>query len=277
MRSDLERLLIAEAELQQITGFDRHQFQQPAEARLKQVKLQWSIACGSSTIAFITFASIFLPPLRFSGIILVVSLSLGALGIAIEFAEVAFLFLILSLAALLYSIYILTTATIGIILLCLALAIAVGIAALFLSGWIMSDRHHSKTAPVKSTVKNPVKRQIPEVILRLFAEVDKYNRAILDIDVVDQLQDAGNPIKLESRESAISALRMTRNDLVRALKTERILRENPHFHPDRFEVDITAFESLQMGDRAKEYVRVFDTTLQIAIDVQSVMYDLQNH
>jgi len=269
MRSDLERLLIAEAELQQITGFDRHQFQQPAEARLKQVKLQWSIACGSSAIAFITFASIFLPPLRFSGIILVVSLSLGALGIAIEFAEVAFLFLILSLAALLYSIYILTTATIGIILLCLALAIAVGIAALFLSGWIISDRHHNKTAPVK--------RQIPEVILRLFAEVDKYNRAILDIDVVDQLQDAGNPIKLESRESAISALRMTRNDLVRALKTERILRENPHFHPDRFEVDITAFESLQMGDRAKEYVRVFDTTLQIAIDVQSVMYDLQNH
>ena len=273
MRSDLERLLIAEAELQQITGFDRHQFQQSAAALLKQVKLQWLIACGSSTIAFITFASIVLPPLRFSGIILVVSLSLGALGIAIEFAEVAFLFLILSLAALLYSIYILTTATIGMILLCLALAIAVGIAALFLSGWIMSDRHHNKTAPVTS----PVKRQIPEVILRLFAEVDKYNRAILDIDVVDQLQDAGNPIKLESRESAISALRMTRNDLVRALKTERILRENPHFHPDRFEVDITAFESLQMGDRAKEYVRVFDTTLQIAIDVQSVMHDLQNH
>jgi hypothetical protein len=269
MRSDLERLLITEAELQEITGFDRHRFQQSSKVRLKQTKLQWAIACGISAIAFITFASVFLPSLRFSGIFFLVSLTLGTLSIAIEFAEVAFLFLVVSLAAAVYSLYMLTTAPIGVILLCLALAIALGIAALFLSGWIISYRHNAKAYPLK--------KQIPEVILRLFAEVDKCNRAITDIDVVDQLQDAGNAIKLESRESAIAALRMTRNDLVRALKTERILRENPQFHPERFDVDITAFEALQMSDRAKEYARTFDTTLQIAIDVQSVMYDLQNH
>ena len=154
-------------------------------------------------------------------------------------------------------------------MLCLVLAIAVGSAALFLTGWIIRNRYNAKISPFKN--------QVPQVVLRLFAEVEKCNRAILDIDVFDQLQDAGNPIKLESRESAIAALRMTRNDLVRALKTERILRENPDFHPDRFDVDITAFEALQMGDRAKEYTRIFDTTLQIAIDVQSVMYDLQNN
>lgn len=269
MRSDLERLLITEAELQELTGFDRHRFQQSTEVRLKQVKLQWTIACGVSAIAFITFASVFLPSLRFSGIFFLVSLTLGTLSMAIEFVEVAFLFLIVSLAAAVYSFYMLTNAPIGVILLCLALAIALGSAALFLSGWIISHRHSAKTDPFKS--------KIPEVILRLFAEVDKCNRAIMDIDVVDQLQDAGNLIKLESRESAIAALRMTRNDLVRALKTERILRENPQFHPDRFDVDVTAFEALQMGDRAREYARIFDTTLQIAIDVQSVMYDLQNH
>ncbi len=269
MRSDLERLLITEVELQELTGFERHSLQQSTEVRLKQVKLQWAIAGGVSAIAFITFASIFLPSLRTSGSILVVSLTLGTLGVAIEFVEGAFLFLVVSLAAAAYSLYMLTTAPIGVVLLCLVLAIALGIVALFLSGWIISHRHHAKTAPIG--------KEIPEVILRLFAEVDKCNRAILDIDVVDQLQDAGNPIKLESRESAIAALRMTRNDLVRALKTERILRENPHFHPDRFDVDVTAFEALQMGDRAQEYARTFDTTLQIAIDVQSVMYDLQNH
>jgi hypothetical protein len=111
--------------------------------------------------------------------------------------------------------------------------------------------------------------------LRLFVEVDKCNKIVHDIDVFDQLQDAGNPIKLESRESAIAALRMTRNDITRALKTERILREHPDFHPDRFDIDLNAFEAIQISDRAKEYGRIFETTLQIAIDVQKAMSDLQ--
>ena len=68
---------------------------------------------------------------------------------------------------------------------------------------------------------------------------------------------------------------MTRNDIVRALKTERILREHPEFHPDRFDIDLNAFEAIQMGDLAQEYGRIFDTTLQIAIDVQKAMYELQ--
>jgi hypothetical protein len=119
------------------------------------------------------------------------------------------------------------------------------------------------------------KNEIPRVIIRLFAEVDKCNKSIGDIDIFDQLQDAGNPIKLESREAAIAALRMTRNDIVRALKTERILREHPEFHPDRFDIDLNAFEAIQMNDRAKEYGRIFDTTLQIAIDVQKAMSELQ--
>ena len=46
------------------------------------------------------------------------------------------------------------------------------------------------------------------------------------VNLADQLVEAGNPIKLNDRGTVIDALRITRAGLVRALKTEKILREN---------------------------------------------------
>jgi hypothetical protein len=171
------------------------------------------------------------------------------------------------LVSAIYSLYVLTGATVGLIALCLGLAIACGGMVWFLAQLVLHQWRISKSAQKKTG--------IPLVVMRLFKEVDKCNKIILDIDIFDQLQDAGNAIKLESRESAIAALRMTRNDIVRALKTERILREHPDFHPDRFDIDLNAFESIQINERAKEYGRIFDTTLQIAIEVQKAMSELQ--
>ena len=267
MRADLERLLISEAELWELTGFNRQQILPSIALAVSQTNRQKAIALAISAIAFFGFASIVLPALRIAGMILLISLILGAVSFAIELAEVAILFFCAALAATGYSIYVFIGATLKEILLCLGLAIASGGLAFLITKWI--DKKWQK--PRNSYRKSG----IPKVIIRLFTEADKCNKTIHDIDIFDQLQDAGNPIKLESRESAIAALRMTRNDIVRALKTERILREHPEFHPDRFEIDLTAFESIQMRDRAKEYGRIFDDTLQIAIDVQSVMYELQ--
>ncbi|WP_201321798.1 hypothetical protein [Pseudanabaena sp. lw0831] len=267
MRGDLERLLISEVELLELTGFNRQQILPSRELTQRQIKIQCAIALGISAINFISFASIFLPPLRVAGIIFLISLTLGALSLAIEFVEVTVLFFCVALGAAIYSLYALTGATLGIVLLCLGLAIASGILALLLIRLIVQQWRKSK--------KSHRQKGIPPVILRLFIEVDKCNKTIRDIDVFDQLQDAGNPIKLESRESAIAALRMTRNDIVRALKTERILREHPDFHPDRFDIDLNAFEAIQINNRAKEYGRIFDTTVQIAIDVQKAMTELQ--
>jgi hypothetical protein len=267
MRADLERLLISEADLLELTGFDRQKIWQSTKLTPQQLTTQKAIALATFAIAFVTFASIFLPALRTAGIIFLISLTLGALGIAIELAEVAVLCFCVAIASAIYSIYVLTSATLGVILLCLGLAIASGGFALLLSTLINRQWKKSKSTHSKN--------EIPRVIIRLFAEVDKCNKSIGDIDIFDQLQDAGNPIKLESREAAIAALRMTRNDIVRALKTERILREHPEFHPDRFDIDLNAFEAIQMNDRAKEYGRIFDTTLQIAIDVQKAMSELQ--
>jgi hypothetical protein len=267
MRADLERLLISEAELLELTGFDRQKILQSHQLTPRQIMMiHRVIAFGVGVIAFALFASIFLPALRLAGTILLISILLGALGVAIEFAEVTVVCFGIALASAIYSLYVLMSAPLGLICLCLILAIASGVLAWFLIKWIDQRWKESK----QSTL------QIPRVVMRLFMEVDKCNKAVRDIDVFDQLQEAGNTIKLESRESAIAALRMTRNDIVRALKTERILREHPDFHPDHFDIDLTAFESMQMGAQAQEYGRIFDTTLQIAIDVQKTMAELQN-
>ncbi|WP_103667020.1 hypothetical protein [Pseudanabaena sp. BC1403] len=267
MRADLERLLISEAELLDLTGFNRQQILPSMELTPRQIKTHRAIALGIAALNFISFASIFLPPLRIMGIIFLISLTLGALSLAIEFVEVTVLFFSVSIGSAIFSLYVLTGAPLGIVLLCLGFAIASGILALLLIRLIFQQWRKSKDSHRR--------KGIPSVVLRLFVEVDKCNKTIRDIDIFDQLQDAGNPIKLESRESAIAALRMTRNDIVRALKTERILREHPDFHPERFDIDLNAFESIQINNRAKEYGRIFAATVQIAIDVQKAMTELQ--
>jgi len=266
MRSDLEQLLLSEEELIELTGYERLKVLPSNQLTSKQIAWQRAIAIAIVIIAFVTFASIFLPSLRVAGSIFLISLTLSAVSIALEIAEVAMLFLLAALASFIYSIYVLIGATLGIILLCVGLAIASGGIAFILIKIFTTQWRNYRNPEAKSGIS--------PTILRLFKEVDKCNKVIRDINIFDQLQDAGNAIKLESRESAIAAIRITRNDIVRALKTERILRENPDFHPDRFNIDLNAFEAIQMNDRAQEYGRIFDTTMQIAIDVQKAMAEL---
>lgn len=61
----------------------------------------------------------------------------------------------------------------------------------------------------------------------LLNDVERYNSVIKAIDINDQIEEAGNPgVSLKERQKVLEALELTRSDLVRALKTERILREN---------------------------------------------------
>ena len=267
MRANLERLLISEAQLLELTGFDRQRVLESTQTTQQQIIIQRTVALVITMIAFVTLASIFLPTLRVVGITFLISLTLGALSFAIEFAEVAILCFCITLGSTIYILYVLTGATLGVIFLCFGLALLCGGCAFFLIKWIGKLWRKAK--------RSDRKNQIPQVVIELFAEADKCNKAISDIDVFDQLKDAGNPIKLASREAAIAALRMIRNDIVRALKTERILRENPDFHPDHFDIDLNAFQSIQMRDLAQEYAHVFDATMEIALSVQKTMAEFQ--
>jgi hypothetical protein len=117
-------------------------------------------------------------------------------------------------------------------------------------------------------------------VRRLLKEVDRYNAVIKAVDINDRLEEAGNPgMGLSDREKVIQALSLMKVDLVRALKTERILRENKTFiakHPQMFTTNLTTLTALQLSDKASEYGRVLDQALQVAVGVQEEMRQLQN-
>ena len=58
----------------------------------------------------------------------------------------------------------------------------------------------------------------------LLNDVARYNAVIKAIDINDQIEAAGNPeVNIQQRDKIIAALKLTRADLIRALKTEKIL------------------------------------------------------
>lgn len=121
-------------------------------------------------------------------------------------------------------------------------------------------------------------RRMP-LLLNLLEEVDRYNRIIQAIHLNDQLVEAGNPeVKLAQRDQVIEALKLTRADLIRALKTERILRQNQDLieqQSDFFGDNLTALTALQVREQAGEQGRLLDAALQIALHVRSQIRQLQ--
>lgn len=79
------------------------------------------------------------------------------------------------------------------------------------------------------------------------------------------------------REKVIDALQLTREDIVRAIKTERILRENPNFRPEEFSNNISALKAMQISDKANSYGKYFDETMQVAVSIQDELKRLLNN
>jgi len=108
--------------------------------------------------------------------------------------------------------------------------------------------------------------------------VNQHNKIIRNLDVLDQLKSIGNPIQISERERVLEALRMNRQNLVRALETGRILRENPKFKPEQFNIDLSGLRALQATEKATEYGRLLDEILKIGVNIQSEMRKLgSNH
>ena len=116
-------------------------------------------------------------------------------------------------------------------------------------------------------------------LIALLHDAEKFNAAIKAIDINDQLEQAGNPsAKLQQRDQVIAALKLAREDLVRALKTERILRENAGFiqlNSNLFASNLDALAAMQVSMQADEYSRLLDEALQISLGVQAEMRKLQ--
>ncbi|BBD58782.1 hypothetical protein NIES2109_15610 [Nostoc sp. HK-01] len=116
----------------------------------------------------------------------------------------------------------------------------------------------------------------PQALTMLLDEVDQYHAVINAIDIHDQLATSNNSIN--DREQVISALQLIREDLVRALKTERILRDNKKLlanNQELFVNNLANLQALQVSTQAGEYAQLLNQSLQIALDVQAEIRKLQ--
>lgn len=117
-------------------------------------------------------------------------------------------------------------------------------------------------------------------LVRIFEDVRRFNSIIKAIDINDQIEAAGNPgVRLRNRNQILQAMKLAREDIIRALKTERILLENQSFirlNSQLFEHNLVALTALQVSDQATEHGRLLNEALQIVVDVQEEMRKLQN-
>ncbi len=124
------------------------------------------------------------------------------------------------------------------------------------------------------------RKTCPKALTILLDEIDKYHSVIKAIDINDQLVDSGNTkSKLNDRHKVVEALQMIREDLVRALKTERILRDNKKLlvnNPESFVSNLANVQALQVSQEASEYAQLLNESLQIALDVQAEIGRLQS-
>ncbi|MGC9502904.1 hypothetical protein [Baaleninema sp.] len=117
----------------------------------------------------------------------------------------------------------------------------------------------------------------PETLVALLEDVDRYHATLKAIDISDRLSDAP-PQDNPERQALLRALKLTRDDICRALKTERILRENRDFlanRPELFINNLTALKAIQTNHQAGEYARFLYDTLQIGIGIREEMEKLQ--
>lgn len=116
----------------------------------------------------------------------------------------------------------------------------------------------------------------PKTLTSLLDEVEKYHGVIDEVDLRGEL--ATDSI-INDREKVVAALQLVREDLVQALKTERILRDNKKSrvnNQDLIANNLANLQTLQVGDRTGEYAQLLNQALQIAFAVASQIGKLQS-
>ncbi len=116
----------------------------------------------------------------------------------------------------------------------------------------------------------------PKTLTALLNEVEKYHGVIQQVDIHDQ--QATERI-IHDREMVVEVLQLVREDLVQALKTERILRDNKTSrvnNQDFIANNLTNLQTLQVSDRAGEYAQLLNQALQIAFTVEAEIGKLQS-
>ncbi len=121
-----------------------------------------------------------------------------------------------------------------------------------------------------------------KALARLLLEIEKYNRtldAIALLDHLDSMQSHQTPesaprLSLQKRSEIMTALQTTRQSLIDGLKIERILRQHQQTLTDGYklianlETACSTLSTLELRDRASEYSQVINDALSINLAVQ---------
>ncbi|WP_088892707.1 hypothetical protein [Leptolyngbya ohadii] len=116
------------------------------------------------------------------------------------------------------------------------------------------------------------------ILGQLLEEVDKHNEILDAVDVIDQL-GAVKPMRkqgtsLIDRPAVIEALTATRESLICALMTEKILRKHQRLIARRYELftqietNLVTLQTIQMTQQATEYAQVLNEALAIGKTVR---------
>jgi hypothetical protein len=138
------------------------------------------------------------------------------------------------------------------------------------TGW-MGKGLNKLTKTLEKKIKKYLKTLKPTPLGILLDEVDKYNRVLEEVAFVDQLEEAGNPVSIQNRGQIIETLQGIRAELIRALKTEKLFRENPHFTMQDFALDLFSWQRLELDEHAQKYEQFVNEALEIGIRVREDM------
>ncbi|MBW4522000.1 MAG: gustatory receptor family protein [Scytolyngbya sp. HA4215-MV1] len=112
-------------------------------------------------------------------------------------------------------------------------------------------------------------------LMHLLDEIDRYHQVLAAIDLLDQLEAVDSQVNLANRQDALAALSLTRNSLVSALMTEKILRESRgllarrHDLVTNIENNLSALQTIEINNRANEYGQLLNAALQIGMSVHA--------
>lgn len=113
----------------------------------------------------------------------------------------------------------------------------------------------------------------------ILQEVDKYNTVVKIIDINLQLEAVGNKqANLPEKDKIIASLQSIRENLIRAFKTERILRTNQAFiakNQDLLPNYLAALQALKLNPQVDNYAITLKEGLQIAQEIELEMKKLE--
>ena len=115
-------------------------------------------------------------------------------------------------------------------------------------------------------------------LAHLLDEVDRHNDIVAAVQVMDELETVqSRSLSLPNRAEVITALQMTRDSLVSALMTERILRRHRKLIQRRqelfstIETNLSTLQTLYVNNQASEYQQFLQEALAIGLAVQAEM------